>query len=243
MVSGAGDGELAFFAGLLALEFHVQIVDLNSRESARLGDDLRIVLMRNHGAVHLQVNIGHQIIARLDAAVLDRDQNALLLAQIEHRLIDVLFLHFHLGLLDRKPRQRRKIDVRLNFDLEGIGQASGFGKLDFLRIVKMRLADDVQRILGNRLLIAFADERSLHLIANIAVEPFFDELPRRVSGPKAGKGRLAAKLLELLLQLGRDHFLRDFDGDLFRRRAGVLNLDLIGDRLRFLNGRLFLSHG
>ena len=239
----SGHRELPLFARLLAGDPHVQVLDRNSLQSTRLGDHLRIVLVRNHGPVHRQVNIRHEIIARFHAPVLDRHKDSLLLTKIEHRLIHVLRLHFHLRLLDRQPRQRRKIDVRLNLNLKRIGQIPAFRELDFLRLVKMRLADHVQRILGNRLLIALADEIPLHLIPNIAVKPLFDKLPRRVPRPKPGKGRLSPKGFKLLLQLGRDHVRRNLDGYLLGRRPGILNLDLIGDRFGFLNGRCFLCHG
>ena len=71
---------------------------------------------------------------------------------------------------------------------------------------------------------------------HVIVESLFDELLRGVPGPETGDGRLAPKLLELLLQLGGDQFLGDFDGHLLGRRAGILDLDLIRALFLFLDG-------
>ena len=69
----------------------VQIIDLNSGDASGSGDDLGIVLMGDDFVADLHVNVGDHVVAVFHAAIFDGDERSLLLAQVLHRLLDVLF--------------------------------------------------------------------------------------------------------------------------------------------------------
>ena len=85
--------------------------------------------MANDVAVEFHEHVGQQIIPGLHAAIFDRNQGALLLAQVLHGLIDVRFADGDLRLLDLQVGKVRQSDVRLHFNLKGIGQRPSSGSL------------------------------------------------------------------------------------------------------------------
>ena len=72
----------ALIAGFGAGQLRFEIVDLDAAEPTRANDDLAIVLMGDVLAIHLEMNVGDQIVARFDRAIFDGDQRSLLLAQV-----------------------------------------------------------------------------------------------------------------------------------------------------------------
>ena len=68
--------------GFRPFELLVEVVDLDAADAAGAGDDLGVVLVADDVAVDLHVHVGGQVVLVLDAAVLDRDERALLLAQV-----------------------------------------------------------------------------------------------------------------------------------------------------------------
>ena len=205
-----------------------------------------IVLMGDDVAVELDMHVGDQIVAVFDAAIFDRNQRALLLAQVLHRLIDVLVGDFDLRLLDLQAVEVRKRDLRLHFDLERIAQRPVFGELDRFGIVELRLADDLQVVLLDRLLVALADERAADLFLDV-VGRIASRSASAGHGPTRKPGMAACwrSSLNCSSSFGGDPILGDFDGDLLGRRAGVLDLDRVGELLFLLlvqHGRFVLCH-
>ena len=76
------------------------------------------MLVHDFVAIDLEMNVGDQVVAHFHAAVFHRHERSLLLAQIQHRLVEMLVLYLDLRLLDRKTRQRRQLKVRLDLDLK-----------------------------------------------------------------------------------------------------------------------------
>src|SRR5204863_478967 len=113
------------------------------------------------------------------------------------------------------------------FDLERVTQAGIVLELNRFRIIELRLADDLEIVLLDGLLVAFGDEVSADVFANVAGEALLDQLLRRMPRPKTGNRSLLAKLFVLLAQLLFDPLFWDLDDDLLRGRAGILDADLV----------------
>ena len=219
--------ERARLAGLHAGYLLVQIDHVDPADTAGARDELGVVLMADFVAVELDVHVGDEVILVGHAAIFDRNQCALLFLQVVQRLLHVLVGDFDLGLLDLQSRDIRNRELRLHFDLERIAQSLVVLQLNGFGIVEFRLADDRQRILLDRLLIALGDERAANLFLHVGAEALLDELLRRVTRTEARDGGASAQFLELFAEHLIDAFLGDLDGDLLGGRPGVFDLDLV----------------
>src|SRR5206468_686060 len=105
------------------------------------------------------------------------------------------------GLLDLQLLQIRKRDFGLNLDLKGIRQAMFFLELDRIGIIKLRLADNLEGIFLDGLLITLADQGTADLFFDVVAEALFNELLRRMAGAEPRDGRILSQFLVLFGEL------------------------------------------
>ena len=204
VVIGGLGVERAGFAGLGAGELRVEIVDLQAADAARTRDHLPVVLMADDLAAEFQIDVGSQVIAALDAAVFDGNQRALLLAQVLHRLIDVLLGDGDLRLLHLEIGKVREGDLRRHFHREGIFQRAFIRQLDRFLGVELGIADDLKVVFGDSLVVAFAHEGAGDLVLHVFAESAFEKFSRGMADAEAGDGRLLAQFLILLVEFDED---------------------------------------
>ncbi len=87
MIVGDFDVDIFSVAGFGAGQLGREVVDLDAENSAGAHVDRGIVLMRDHFAIDLHMQIADDLVALLDAAVLDGCERALLLAEVLHGLL------------------------------------------------------------------------------------------------------------------------------------------------------------
>ena len=217
------DRDRSRLIGFQSRQLLVEIDHIDPADAPRPGADLRVVLMRDDLVAEFHVDVAVQQILRLDAAIFDRHQRALLLTQIGHRLLDVVVGHVDLWLFHLQIGHG---ELWLHLDLKSIVErAAFFRELDRFGIVKFRLADDLQIIFLHRLAVALADQCAANLLFHIAAESFLDQLGRGVADAEAGDVGLLTKLFKLLGEFGFNAIAGDFDADLLGSGAGVFDFD------------------
>ncbi len=208
---GDGDLERADVAGLCALERGLQLGARAAHDRVAVGDgDPDVLVLFDRLPVHDQLFVDDEEVVGLAGAVRDGDEVGLRLADAVDRLADVEVGDLDLGPLGLDPGVLLQLEGGLDLDGGLEGEGSVLLELDLLE-VDLRLADGVELLVLDDLLVAGVDEVELGLLHDGLAVLLLEELPGDLPAAEAGDVDVLVELLVLLFDLEGDLLLGDLE--------------------------------
>ena len=211
------------FTGLHAGQLLVDILNEDAGDAAGLHRKLRILLPRDLRPGKGNGEVGNHAVLALHTTVFDRHQCPLLLAEVVHRLADVLFSQLDPGLLDRDALEFRQFKRRPNLDLERVAQRSGRRQHNIIGLLKFRLADHFKLVLRDHIPKALTNKIVPHILANIIAIALFDQPLRCFARPEPRQSRLEPQIPVVLVDLAADALGGDLDRHFLGRRTKIFD--------------------